>query len=91
MIKVSGRSTKRPPASPDYRALREAEKILLAELESAMEEYRKCRRWEVCGKNAQSPSDGPCKRSVVAMRRLGNFLKTREIPEDIKAKISNGS
>jgi hypothetical protein len=77
------------PTKTDHRSLRDAGRLLLAEHELVMEEYRNCRRCETCGNNSRPPSDGPCERSIVAMRRLGNFLKTREIPDDIKSKLSD--
>jgi hypothetical protein len=79
-------SKRRQPTHPltnkDFARLRETERILIAEHEAAMDRYVEAQ---------QKPSilsEGfVYERAIVAMRRLGAFLMTREIPEDIAKNL----
>jgi hypothetical protein len=64
----------------DSGTLRHVEKLLVAEHESAMADF-------VIANNHPSSSpqhaEAACEKAIIAMRRLGAFLKSRKIPEDL--------
>jgi hypothetical protein len=65
--------------SSDPSLLREVERILFAEHETAMAGFaRAVRNSRFCAER-----DAASERSIAAMRRLGVFLQTGEIPEDM--------
>jgi hypothetical protein len=66
----------------DLRVLREVERILVDEHETAMTDFTQS-RWNP----AIPDSSAACDRSIAAMRRLGAFLKSREIPADIAQRF----
>jgi hypothetical protein len=71
----------------DLRTLLEIEKILVAEHEAAMDDFTRSRRNSPIRQNGGAAFE----RSIVAMQRLGAFMKTREIPADIAARLTVGA
>jgi len=69
---------------PDFAALRHVEKLLISEHEAAMADF------VISNSNPVSAEQSAvaCERAIVAMRRLGAFLKSREIPEDLVVAIT---
>ena len=67
--------------SSDPFLLREVARILFAEQEAAMAGFAAVDK--SCGLSAER--DAARERFIVALRRLGSFLRTGEIPEDLRA------
>ena len=67
--------------------LREVERILFAENEAAMAGFAAVDN--SCGLSAER--DAARERFIVALRRLGAFLRTGEIPEDLEERLSGFS
>jgi hypothetical protein len=73
--------------SSDPSLLREVERILFAELETAMAVFAEA----VNNSNPWAERDAACEAAIVEMRRLGAFLRTGEIPEDLEERLSGFS
>jgi len=71
-------------AQPDFAILRHVEKLLVSEHEAAVVEFVRFRGLPSSAERANAARE----KAVAAMRRLGAFLKTREIPADLMATIS---
>ncbi len=67
-------------AKAEPGVLRRAELLLVSAHKAAMDDYIRC-RWNP---SLSEESNAARERSIVAMRRLGTFLKTRKIPADIE-------
>jgi hypothetical protein len=80
------RKRTRRPTVPEPRKLREVERILLAENQAALDWYAHCLKSSAADEVREARD-----RSVIAMRRLGRFLVTRQIPNDIARNHRNAA
>ena len=78
---------RRTAKQPDFATLRHVEKLLVSSHEAAMAEFVRFRG----DPSSVEHANAACDKAVVAMRRLGAFLKTREIPVDIMATLGRNS
>ena len=79
MLFTRRQSPTRSSKKQDAQTLHQIERLLVAEHESAMSEFLQF----PANLSGSKEATAACKKAVVAMRRLGAFLKTGEIPADL--------